>query len=66
MDLAEAPALPASLTLYKELKQLGFKIFLLTGRSEFQRNATDKNLLFVGYSDWEKLILRYMKQYEIM
>nr|AKE49480.1 vegetative storage protein 2-like protein VSP2-2 [Dimocarpus longan] len=58
VDLAEAPALPASLKLYNELKQLGFKIFLLTGRSEFQRNVTGKNLLFSGYSGWEKLILR--------
>ncbi|KAL5768712.1 hypothetical protein ACOSP7_015256 [Xanthoceras sorbifolium] len=58
VDLAEAPALPASLNLYNELKQLGFKIFLLTGRSEYQRNATEKNLLFSGYSGWEKLILR--------
>lgn len=64
VDLAEAPALPASLKLYNELKQLGFKIFLLTGRSEFQRNVTGKNLLFSGYSGWEKLILRYINQYE--
>ncbi|KAI9191992.1 hypothetical protein LWI28_016490 [Acer negundo] len=58
VDLAEAPALSESLNLYDELKQLGFKIFLLTGRSEFQRNATVKNLLLAGYSGWEKLILR--------
>ncbi|KAK4601810.1 hypothetical protein RGQ29_011075 [Quercus rubra] len=58
VDLAEAPALPASLSLYKELKQLGFKIFLLTGRSEYQRNVTEKNLLYAGFTDWERLILR--------
>ncbi|XP_038698217.1 acid phosphatase 1 [Tripterygium wilfordii] len=58
VDLAKAPALPASLNLYKELKNLGFTLFVLTGRSEYQRNATSKNLLFSGYSDWEKLILR--------
>ncbi|GAY51254.1 hypothetical protein CUMW_132790 [Citrus unshiu] len=58
VDLAKAPALPASLNFYKELKQLGFKIFLLTGRNEFQRNTTEKNLLFAGYSDWKKLFLR--------
>ncbi|KDP33773.1 hypothetical protein JCGZ_07344 [Jatropha curcas] len=58
VDLAEAPALAASLKLYKKLKRLGFTIFLLTGRSEYQRNATAKNLVFAGYSDWEKLILR--------
>lgn len=58
VDVAEAPALPASLKLYKELKKLGFKIFLLTGRSEHQRNATAKNLLCAGYNNWERLLLR--------
>ena len=38
---------------------MGFTIFLLTGRDESQRNATVKNLLFAGYSSWERLILRY-------
>jgi len=58
VDLAEAPALPASLRLYRDLKELGVRIFLLTGRDEHQRNATEKNLLYSGYSNWEKLILR--------
>ncbi|XP_028806511.1 acid phosphatase 1-like [Neltuma alba] len=58
VSVAKAPALPASLRLYKELQQLGFKIFLLTGRSEYQREATEANLLFSGYSNWERLILR--------
>ncbi|KAI3970169.1 hypothetical protein MKW92_008059 [Papaver armeniacum] len=63
VDLAEAPALPASLKLFYELKHLGFKIILLTGRSEFQRSATEKNLLFAGYDDWEKLLLRFVVLY---
>lgn len=58
VDLAEAPAIPASLNLYKGLERLGFKIFLLTGRSEFQRNATVKNLLYSGFNNWERLLLR--------
>nr|XP_043625386.1 acid phosphatase 1-like [Erigeron canadensis] len=58
VDLAEAPALPASFRLYNELQQLGFKIFLLTGRSEFQRKCTDKNLEYAGFTNYEKLILR--------
>ncbi|OMO67373.1 Acid phosphatase (Class B) [Corchorus capsularis] len=58
VDLAVAPAIPASLKLYNEVKQMGFKIFLLTGRSESQRNVTAKNLLFAGYTGWERLILR--------
>ncbi|KAJ8444487.1 hypothetical protein Cgig2_024051 [Carnegiea gigantea] len=55
---AEAPALPASVSLYKELQQLGFKLFLLTGRSEPSRNATVENLRVAGYDNWERLILR--------
>ncbi|KAG8367312.1 hypothetical protein BUALT_Bualt16G0059200 [Buddleja alternifolia] len=58
VDLAEAPALSASLRLYRELQELGFTIFLLTGRSEFQRNATESNLLYAGYTNWKRLILR--------
>lgn len=58
VDKAEALALPASLNFYKELQKLGFKIFLLTGRDEFQRAVTEKNLKNAGYSNWERLILR--------
>jgi len=57
---AEAPALSASLSLYKELQQLGFKLFLLTGRTEPSRNATVENPRLAGYDDWERLILRYI------
>ncbi|XP_021723506.1 acid phosphatase 1-like [Chenopodium quinoa] len=52
------PVLKASLRLYKELRKLGFKIFLLTGRPEWIRNSSVANLMDVGYSDWERLILR--------
>ncbi|CAH9131237.1 unnamed protein product [Cuscuta epithymum] len=58
VNLAEAPAIPACLRLYKDLLKRGFKIFLLTGRSEYQRKCTEKNLQYAGYSDWERLILR--------
>ncbi|KAF5201235.1 Acid phosphatase [Thalictrum thalictroides] len=58
VDLVECPALPASLRLYNELRRLGFTIILLTGRDEHQRNGTVKNLISVGYQEWERLILR--------
>ncbi|XP_022882510.1 acid phosphatase 1-like [Olea europaea var. sylvestris] len=58
VDMAEAPSVPASLRLYKDLEELGFTIILLTGRTELQRNATECNLQFAGYSNWERLILR--------
>ncbi|TMW92349.1 hypothetical protein EJD97_013175 [Solanum chilense] len=55
---ANAPAIPASLKLYKELQQRGFTIFLLTGRIENQRNKTERNMVHAGYNNWERLILR--------
>ncbi|CAI9782570.1 unnamed protein product [Fraxinus pennsylvanica] len=58
VDMAKAPSIPASLGLYKDLKELGFTIILLTGRTELQRNATERNLQHAGYSNWERLILR--------
>lgn len=66
VDLAEAPALPASLRLYREFEQLGFKMVLLTGRSEPQRNVTEKNLVYAGYSNWERLLLRYTNQFKLI
>lgn len=58
MVLSAATALPASLELYNNLKTLGFKVMILTGRGEEQREITQKNLNCAGYSGWEKLILR--------
>lgn len=58
VNLAKAPALPASLTLYEELLGLGFQPVLLTGRIEDQRNITEQNLSFAGYHSWNRLILR--------
>ncbi|KAK1266248.1 Acid phosphatase 1 [Acorus gramineus] len=58
VNVARAPALQSSLGLYQELQNLGITIILLTGRSEFQRNATEQNMLFAGYRSWERLILR--------
>ncbi|XP_020221550.1 acid phosphatase 1 [Cajanus cajan] len=58
VKLAAAPALPSSFSLYNELQELGFTVFLLTGRSEYQRNATETNLLLSGYKNWERLFLR--------
>ncbi|KAF3548244.1 hypothetical protein DY000_02008462 [Brassica cretica] len=53
-----APAFAASLRMYNALKKLGFTIIMLTGRDEDQRSFTEANLRDVGYSGWERLILR--------
>ena len=61
-----APAIQSSLKLYEEILRLGFKIFLLTGRSEGQKIVTVENLKKVGFQDWEKLILRYVSTLGIL
>ncbi|KAJ6845088.1 acid phosphatase 1-like [Iris pallida] len=58
VEMAMAPAIESSLKLYEEVKGLGYKIFLLTGRGEGQRMVTTYNLNKVGIEGWEKLILR--------
>ncbi|KAK9266694.1 hypothetical protein L1049_020443 [Liquidambar formosana] len=58
VDKAMAPAIESSLELYEEVLSLGFKVFLLTGRSEKQRDVTVENLMNAGFRNWDKLILR--------
>ncbi|KAH7430615.1 hypothetical protein KP509_08G006100 [Ceratopteris richardii] len=55
---AICPPIHATLDLFNSLKDLGFSIFFLTGRSESERNSTATNLLGAGYSGWQGLILR--------
>jgi hypothetical protein len=59
VERGEAPAITSSLKLYSEVRELGFKIFLLTGRSEGHQGVTVDNLKKQGFHDWDKLILRY-------
>ncbi|KAM0915100.1 hypothetical protein ACQ4PT_011119 [Festuca glaucescens] len=58
VERGEAPAIPSSLSLYKEVRELGFKTFLLTGRSEGHEGVTVDNLRKEGFHEWDKLILR--------
>ncbi|KAL4340349.1 hypothetical protein GQ457_08G034870 [Hibiscus cannabinus] len=53
-----APAIEPSLQLYEKVLDLGFKIFLLTGRNEQHRLITIENLTKAGFRRWDKLILR--------
>ncbi|GJS66502.1 acid phosphatase, class B-like protein [Tanacetum coccineum] len=55
---AVAPAVPASLKLYNGSVKLGFKIVFLTGSHDTFTEARIKNLKAVGYTTWEKLILK--------
>ncbi|XP_041019018.1 acid phosphatase 1-like [Juglans microcarpa x Juglans regia] len=58
VEKAMAPAIEPSLKLYEEVLGSGFKVFLLTGRSERQREITVGNLNNAGFQNWDKLILR--------
>ncbi|KAI3521470.1 hypothetical protein L1887_10938 [Cichorium endivia] len=58
VEEATAPAIPGSLKLYKKLIKLGLKIVFLTGSEDIYREARVKNLKAVGYTTWEKLILK--------
>ncbi|KAI7758222.1 hypothetical protein M8C21_018744 [Ambrosia artemisiifolia] len=53
-----AQPIKPSLKLYKEVQKLGFKIFLLTGRTENKRKITIDNLIMAGFENWDRLILR--------
>lgn len=58
VEKGTAPAIQSSLKLYKEVLRLGFKVVLLTGRSERHRSVTVENLIRAGFQDYDKLILR--------
>ncbi|KAL6607717.1 hypothetical protein ACP70R_040780 [Stipagrostis hirtigluma subsp. patula] len=55
---ATAPALPEVLGLYERLLAMGIKVVFITGRHDYQREPTVKNLHSAGYHTWEKLVLK--------
>ena len=57
---AQAPAILGTLRLYQEARNLGVTVFFITGRSEKQRAATEKNLRAEHFDGWsrEQLIMR--------
>ncbi|KAL8230326.1 hypothetical protein R6Q57_000104 [Mikania cordata] len=61
---AAAPAVPGSVKLYKQLIKLGFKIVFLTGTRQPFLEPRIKNLNEVGFTQWEKLILKGESDHE--
>jgi acid phosphatase len=61
-ETALAPAIPGTLRLYKDAQRLGFSIFFITGRSEPERDATERNLRAQGFDGWQQLTLRTASQ----
>jgi acid phosphatase len=55
---AQASAIPGTLRLYKEAQKLGVTIFFITGRSENERAATERNLRAQGFDHWKLLVMR--------
>jgi acid phosphatase len=58
-------AIPPVLSLYKQAVANGVTVFFLTGRYEYDRAGTVRNLKHVGYTKWKQLILRQPDQYHI-
>ncbi|XVF81038.1 hypothetical protein PTKIN_Ptkin15bG0124500 [Pterospermum kingtungense] len=58
MEESKAPALDQTLGLFQEIRDKGFKTFLVSSRRETLRSPTVDNLINVGYHGWTKLILR--------
>lgn len=52
------PAISPTLKLFKFSKENNVAVFFVTGRHEFERAATIKNLQQAGYANWDGLILR--------
>jgi len=58
INSAKAPAIPGTLRLYREAQRLGVSVFFITGRSEAERDATERNLREQGFQNWQQLFLR--------
>jgi predicted secreted acid phosphatase len=55
---ADAPALKATLSLYKTAIEQGIAVFFVTGRQLSELEATKQNLTAAGYKDWAGLFVR--------
>ena len=58
VDEARAPAIEATLEVYRAARKLRWDVFFITGRPEAQRDATERNLVGAGFDGWTGLILR--------
>lgn len=65
LEEAEAPAIPQVKNLYDFLLQKGFKIIFITGKKDYQYNATFKNMKSAGYKDFDTIITRSKDEYKI-
>lgn len=61
IDSAKAPPIPEVLNLYNYLIGKNFRIVFLTGRKDFQYEATRKNLINAGYTEFDTIIVKDKK-----
>lgn len=59
---ANAPAVPHVLSLYKHFQKLGYTIIFITERQPDEFDATERNLKDVGFTGYERLIIRSEEQ----
>lgn len=65
LQKAEAPAIPEVKDLYNFLIERGFKIVFITGKRDYQYDATLKNMLAVGYTKFDTIITRRNDEYKM-
>lgn len=65
VDSAKAPAIPEVRELYNYLVKRNFRIIFLTGRKNYQYDATLKNLEKAGYLKFDTLIVKDKDYYGI-
>ena len=51
-------AIQPTLAMFKNAKAMGVAVFLISGRSETVRKATESNLRKAGFEGWTALIMR--------
>jgi predicted secreted acid phosphatase len=57
-DRGDDPVISPTLQLYNYAKQNDVAVFFVTGRPEWMRHSTIKNLNNAGYKNWDGLILK--------
>lgn len=62
---AKLPAIKQTLEFYNYLKSKGVKLIFLTGRQSEEYDATFRNLIEAGYTDFDTLIVRSEKARKI-
>ncbi|CAL9759264.1 unnamed protein product [Musa acuminata subsp. burmannicoides] len=55
---ADAPAVAHMVHLFHHIRTQGLKVFILSSRADYLREATVDNLINVGYHGWTEIILR--------